>query len=224
MFRRKKNEEGDSANSANSANSAQEADRNDSSDDNDKGGAMSAPPLKPFSRHGSHAPAKPPSQPFRAEQPRRTADIPRRGSEIPSRPVDRGSDDGGKKLLVGRDICLHGEITACDRLIVEGTVNAELSDARFIEVLPSGVFNGKADVEEADISGRFEGELTVRGKLTLRSSGRINGKIRYGTLVVEAGGAISGTVETLPTRQTTGYQPTVSQPAKPAEEDGADEG
>jgi len=100
-------------------------------------------------------------------------------------------------LIVGRDITLSGEISACDRLVVEGQVEASLPSARIIEVAPTGFFKGSADVEEADISGRYEGELIARDRLIVRAGGRIRGTIRYGRIVIESGGQISGDMQTL---------------------------
>ena len=103
-----------------------------------------------------------------------------------------------KKLIVGRGINLNGEIRTCDSLVVEGTVEAVLSDCRSVELAPTGQFKGSATIEVADISGRFDGELTVNGRLTVRSTGKVLGKIRYGQLEIERGGIISGTIEALP--------------------------
>lgn len=157
---------------------------------------LTAPPLKPFSRKGSHMPVKPASvPPARAEIPRRPIDQP---PAAPPRRFERQrTNDESKKLTVGRDICLKGEITSCNKLIVEGQVEAELSDARAIEVAPTGYFKGSANVEEADISGLYEGELLAREILTVRAGGRIHGTVRYGRVVIEAGGEISGDMRAL---------------------------
>jgi cytoskeletal protein CcmA (bactofilin family) len=81
--------------------------------------------------------------------------------------------------------------------VVEGRTEVSLPNARIIEVAPSGFFKGSAEVEEADISGRFEGELTARDRLVVRNGGRISGTIRYGRIVIESGGEISGDMQTL---------------------------
>ncbi len=178
--------------------------RKDKNDDQKKKGsadekpgadAMEAPPLKPFSKKGSHAPSKPPGQAaFQADAARGAVDIPNAPRRLErSRPGEAES----KKLIVGREIRLSGEITSCDKLVVEGQVEASLSDARVIEVAPTGYFKGDAQVNEADISGRFEGELIARDKLIVRSSGRISGSIRYGRIVIESGGEISGDMRSL---------------------------
>ena len=156
-----------------------------------------APPLKPFSRKGTHAPAKPPTSPtFHPEIPRRAP------PEIPgaaARRPDRGmaGDGNTKQLIIARDVCISGEITSCDRLVVEGHVEASLTDVRVIEVAPNGFFKGDAQVEEADISGRYEGTLIAYDKLTVRTGGRVSGSIRYGNIVIESGGEISGDMQTL---------------------------
>jgi cytoskeletal protein CcmA (bactofilin family) len=105
--------------------------------------------------------------------------------------------DGHKKLVVGREISLAGEITDCDILVVEGTVRASLQDSRRLEISETGVFEGKVEIDVAEIKGRFEGELTARGRLVVRRTGQVLGRIRYAELEIERGGRISGDVELL---------------------------
>jgi cytoskeletal protein CcmA (bactofilin family) len=103
-------------------------------------------------------------------------------------------DDGaiGKRLIVGKGIQLKGEITACDRLVVEGQVEVTMNATRALEIKPSGHFIGSCEVEEADVSGVYEGDLTVRRRLTVHANGRVKGKICYGELELERGGQIAG--------------------------------
>jgi cytoskeletal protein CcmA (bactofilin family) len=110
-------------------------------------------------------------------------------------PAPRSADVEGKKLIVGRDIMLSGKITSCDKLVVEGRVEADLSETRAIEISPEGVFKGNAEIESAEIAGRFEGTVTVRQRLFIRSTGKVTGTIRYGTVEIEAGGEISGDIQ-----------------------------
>lgn len=98
------------------------------------------------------------------------------------------------KLIVGREIKMKGEITSCERLVVEGSVEAALMDSRALEVASGGYFTGTAVVDSAQIAGHFEGDLTVEGLLTLASTGRIIGTVRFGELEVERGGTITGDV------------------------------
>ena len=99
------------------------------------------------------------------------------------------------KLTVGPNIKLKGvEITDCDTLVVEGTVEATM-DSRVIQISERGSFTGSAEIDIAEIRGEFHGTLTVRQKLMIFSTGRVKGKIRYGKLVIEEGGQLSGEIE-----------------------------
>jgi cytoskeletal protein CcmA (bactofilin family) len=135
-------------------------------------------------------------------------DLPRRGAtDLPgfaSRTDVGASSAKDKVLVVGRDIHLKGHVSACERMIVEGQVELTVSGSRHIQIGSNGMFKGTVDVTEADIAGRFEGELIVRERLSVRSSGRIKGRIRYGHIVIEAGGEITGEVSALDAEQRKG--------------------
>jgi cytoskeletal protein CcmA (bactofilin family) len=99
------------------------------------------------------------------------------------------------KLTVGPNIKLKGvEITDCDTLVVEGSVEATM-DSRVIQISERGAFKGSAEIDIAEIRGQFEGSLTVRQKLVIYSTGKVTGRVRYGKVVIEEGGQLSGEIE-----------------------------
>jgi len=101
----------------------------------------------------------------------------------------------GSKLTVGPNIKLKGvEITDCDTLVVEGLVEATM-DSRVIQIAQQGAFKGSAEIDIAEIRGTFDGNLTVRQKLVIHATGKVTGKIRYGKVVIEEGGQLSGDIE-----------------------------
>lgn len=103
----------------------------------------------------------------------------------------------GSRLIVGPDVKLKGaEILDCDTLVVEGRVEATM-DSRVIHIAENGSFSGKVSIDVAEIHGNFEGELTVRSQLLIHSTGRVNGKIRYGKILIDEGGQLSGDVQSL---------------------------
>lgn len=105
------------------------------------------------------------------------------------------TEGAGSKLTVGPNIKLKGvEITDCDTLVVEGTVEATM-DSRVMQIAEQGAFRGAAEIDIAEIRGEFNGTLTVREKLVIFATGKVTGKIRYGKLVVEEGGQLSGDIE-----------------------------
>jgi cytoskeletal protein CcmA (bactofilin family) len=101
------------------------------------------------------------------------------------------------KLVVGPDIKMKGvEISDCDTLVVEGRVEATL-DARVLEIAEHGVFQGTIAVDQAEIRGRFEGEITVRKQLVIQGTGKVSGKVRYAKIKVEEGAELSGDLAVL---------------------------
>ncbi len=103
----------------------------------------------------------------------------------------------GRRLVVGPDISLNGEITSCDILVVEGQVQAVLKDCKQMEIAVSGYFKGNAELQDAAIHGLFEGNLVVHGDLYVSPSGKIRGSLRYNSMQVEKGGEISGEIESI---------------------------
>ncbi len=103
--------------------------------------------------------------------------------------------EGGSKLTVGPNIKLKGvEITDCDTLVVEGLVEATM-DSRLMQISQQGAFKGSAEIDIAEIHGEFDGNLTVRQRLVIYATGKVTGKIRYGKVVIEEGGQLSGEIQ-----------------------------
>jgi cytoskeletal protein CcmA (bactofilin family) len=98
-------------------------------------------------------------------------------------------------LTVGPDIQMKGEITTCDRVVIEGMVDATMKDVHTVELAQSGSLKGTAEVEDAEISGVFEGDLVVRGRLIIYSTGVIRGNVTYGEIEIERGGQIAGNIQ-----------------------------
>ena len=109
--------------------------------------------------------------------------------------VSPASRPSNKRVLtVGPDIQMKGEIASCDRVVIEGVVDATMRDVHTVELTETGTLKGTAEVEDAEISGSFEGDLLVRGKLTIHASGRVRGNVTYGEIEIQRGGQITGNV------------------------------
>jgi cytoskeletal protein CcmA (bactofilin family) len=129
-------------------------------------------------------PAPAPTPALGAMRPATTAAAPR------ATPSER------RALVVGRGIALAGgAISDCERLEVHGTVEVSLNHALELSIAESGVFRGEAEIEEADISGAFDGAITANSRLVVRATGRLSGTIRCARLMVEEGAQVSGRIE-----------------------------
>ena len=148
--------------------------------------------LKQRKEEYGSVPTKAPIMPPRHEGIRPTNDF--TGKPSDERSVGTYSDN--KKLIIGREIVLSGEISACEKLIVEGCVETStIKDCRKIEIAEGGIFKGDAEIEIAEIAGHFEGTILATNILLVRSTGIIKGTIRAERIEIERGGKISGHVQ-----------------------------
>src|SRR5438045_9202052 len=98
-------------------------------------------------------------------------------------------------MVVGSGTSFSGEITSCNRLIVQGTVEAKLDNCEDVLINQGGLFKGESATENADIHGTFEGDLVVRKWLVIRATGRVFGIVSYGEIEIERGGKVSGAIQ-----------------------------
>ncbi len=126
------------------------------------------------------------------------ASAPAEPPELPALPLEQADRaaraHNDRLLLVGDGISVKGRIQSCDRLIVEGQVEATLK-ADEIDVVTGGLFNGEVEVNTAIISGTLTGNVVVRGRLEITETGRVTGRVRYNQLMIHEGGRISGDVQ-----------------------------
>ena len=158
--------------------------------------ALYEPPVSPTRLTGIRAPAPAPT-------------VHRDGSTVPAANAAPAptpepapaipvlNDAPGSKLFVGINIKLKGvEISDCDALVIEGQVEATVH-SKLMQVAQPGTLHGTALIDVAEIHGEFSGELTARTRLVVHGTGRVSGTIRYGKLIVEEGGELSGDVKRL---------------------------
>lgn len=112
-------------------------------------------------------------------------------------PAAASATENDRRLTIGRGITMSGEIESCDELQVEGTVEAALKGAKYLNIAESGVFYGTVEIEDAIIAGRFEGEIIVNGRLTVEETGIITGSISYKELEIKSGAIVDGRVTPL---------------------------
>src|SRR5437763_10802335 len=148
--------------------------------------------IKP-AEHADQKPLKP-TEPFW-----KTTELPST-ADLSSTPHAAGSqmrslsEADVRTLIIGPGVSVKGEITSCNRLIVEGKIEAKLADCPNVIIKQGGVFNGESTTQDADIQGCFAGNLVVRGRLLVRATGTVGGKIAYGEIEIERGGQISGEI------------------------------
>jgi cytoskeletal protein CcmA (bactofilin family) len=115
-------------------------------------------------------------------------------------PAARSDQVGPRTLIVGSGVLLCADIDFCDRLVVGGDLEASVHECRQLEISLKGKFRGNATVATADIAGQFKGDLVVRKRLVVRSTGHVSGSITYREIEIEAGAEVAGIL--MPERKT----------------------
>jgi len=104
-----------------------------------------------------------------------------------------------RKVFLGPEIILSGELTSCDTLVAEGTVDSRRIECRKFILRRAGFCKGVVQAETAVISGRFEGHLIVQARLVIKSGGQVGGSVQYGQIEIEPGGELQGDMLVHPT-------------------------
>lgn len=188
LFRR----QNDQTTNVNTQNSATSGTNTNKTTQNQTNKPLTARPNEPTNVRTAPMTATP-TAPIAQAQQRRVIATPAGSFSMPS--GSSTANTGNRKLQVGRDITLNGEIGACDHLVIEGTVSATIKHLQQFDILDHGQFTGSVTTDNADINGSFEGELNVTGRLWLRQNATVKGTVRYSSLQVEKGARLHGTVD-----------------------------
>jgi len=88
---------------------------------------------------------------------------------------------------------LEGSIETAGTLIVDGSVTGKIKCSS-LEILQDGNLEATVEAENVSVAGCFEGEMICNGKLSVFSKGKVIGDVSYGSLSIESGGALDGSV------------------------------
>lgn len=88
---------------------------------------------------------------------------------------------------------LKGDINSQGFFRIDGTIEGNVSTPSKVVLGKSGFINGTLSCENADIEGKFEGDLNVSGTLTLKATAHIEGQVVVGKLAVEPGATFNAT-------------------------------
>jgi cytoskeletal protein CcmA (bactofilin family) len=133
----------------------------------------------------------------------RPRSLSRPGSEVAANPAAAAPPEmkleprevEARTMIVGSETSFFGEINSCNRLVVEGTVDAKLGNCEEVLVKRGGIFKGQCVTEDAEIQGSLKGDLVVRKRLVIRATGRVSGVVTYGEVEIERGGKLTGVVQ-----------------------------
>ena len=86
---------------------------------------------------------------------------------------------------------LKGDISSSGFFRIDGIIEGNVKTPSKVVLGKSGYIKGTLTCENADIEGKFEGNLHVSGTLSLRSTAVIEGDVVVGKLAVEPGATLN---------------------------------
>ena len=118
---------------------------------------------------------------------------------------------GSAKVVIGHGVTINGEIKKADEIQIDGDADLVLKTDNVV-IGATGNCKGTIETHNADVWGRFEGELKTSGTLTIQEQGFASGSIEYQNLQIKLGGQISGDI-----KKSDKIQP-IKKDSKPSEE------
>ncbi|GLH70495.1 hypothetical protein GETHPA_20280 [Geothrix rubra] len=98
------------------------------------------------------------------------------------------------RTVLGEGTRWTGDILAgADGLRVEGAVEGNIQCQGDVLVAATGLVKGTVQARRLTVLGRVEGVLKVETCLEILESGRVEGEVELGTLIVDEGGILQGT-------------------------------
>lgn len=101
----------------------------------------------------------------------------------------------GSSGSIGRTTKVTGRLTGDGDLLVEGSVDGELTLKGHLHVAAGGSVTAPVEAEAVTIEGTIDGDVHARGAVSLRAGGQLRGTIKADRVALEDGAKYSGRIE-----------------------------
>ena len=101
-------------------------------------------------------------------------------------------------FVLGENASIMGKIAFQGHAVIHGLFEGEFEGGRSLTVGPQGFVKADIEVDEAEISGKVEGNISVKTRLLLRGNAEVRGNITAPRISVDEGVSIMGQVHVTP--------------------------
>ena len=98
-----------------------------------------------------------------------------------------------ERNVVAKNTSITGDINSEGDFRIDGTLEGTLKTNGRVIIGADGLIKGKVESNNADIEGKFSGELLVHETLTIKATAHISGDVVIGKLSVEPGATFNAT-------------------------------
>jgi len=100
-----------------------------------------------------------------------------------------------ERNVIAKKTIIVGDIKSDGDFRIDGTLEGTLTTNGRVIIGLDGFITGKVEATNADIEGKFSGELLLSNTLTIKASANISGNVVIGKLSVEPGAAFNAACE-----------------------------
>ena len=101
--------------------------------------------------------------------------------------------DSSSINLIGNGTTIIGDINSNGDVRIDGTLKGNISISGKLVVGASGNIEGNVACQNADISGKIQGKITVTELLSLKATAKLLGDIVTGKITIEPNATFTGT-------------------------------
>jgi len=121
---------------------------------------------------------------------------------LPARETDYEEErEEEPETVIASNVEIKGSLRFQKLLRIDGTFEGELHSTGKLIIGPTGSVKANIDLEEAFISGKVIGNISVKKRLVLRGKAEITGDITAPLLSVDEGVSIIGILNVVPSSQ-----------------------
>jgi len=100
---------------------------------------------------------------------------------------------GNQQNRITEGTSITGDILAKSGMRIDGNILGNVSTPSKVVLGETGSIKGTLECENADIEGKFSGNMTISGTLTLRATAQGDGDVVAGKLAIEPGATFNAT-------------------------------
>ncbi len=97
---------------------------------------------------------------------------------------------------IGQSVKIKGDVNSKDVVIIGGRVTGNITAGRKIIIENGSRIRGKMDADQIEIFGEVKGMVKSSGKVTLFSSGNLNGDLESAIIIIKEGAVFNGNSNT----------------------------
>jgi len=92
-----------------------------------------------------------------------------------------------ERNVIAKNTVIVGDIKSDGDFRIDGTLEGTLQTNGRVIIGVNGFIKGKVEAADADVEGKFLGNLLVSNALTIKATSNISGEVVIGKLIVESG-------------------------------------